>query len=954
MLYRVLGPLEARARDGRLVTLTAAKPRTLLAALLLNANRPVRTDRLAEALWPRHRPASAMAALRTYASSLRQALGLAGRDGPPQLLAGPDGYRLTVAADDLDLSVFDALSAQGRRAARDGDLAMAVQCWQRALVLWRGPPLEDVTLDGWVEAERGRLSENRLTLIEDCSEARLATGEHADLVPTLAAAVAEQPLRERLHALQMLALYRSGRQADALAVFRDLRHRLVGDLGIEPSPPLQLLHRQILSADAVLDAQSPPTPARTSPAPASVTEPTPPHQLPPDVTTFVGRGRELATLQGILSATGGRTGVPLVGIAGPAGVGKSALAVRFAHQVRDRFAGGQLYVDLRGATVGVKPRDPLDVLIGFLRALGVDTTPVAGLADAVAAYRTVTSSRELLVVLDNARDAAQLGPLLPTGSGCCALFTSRQSLVTVDGADHVPLDVLPVAESVLLLGRIAGAGRLAADPGAALHIAERCGHLPLALRIVGARLAARPSWSVRALADRLTDVRQILDELHVGDVDARTSFQASYQILADGADPADRAAADGFALLGTPEGAQLSLAPAARLLGMTERAAEQLLERLVDSRLLDSAGPGRYRLHDLLRAFAREQAADRYAPSALNEALDRMLSWYVAAAWQTFRLLRPGDHRPAMAATDPRPDPDPDPDLDFTDADGALDWLDSERANLLAAVDQASRIPGDGAAIAVQLAQALFAYLHVRGHWHELVSVNETARRVARAIGDEPGVAQACRDLGAAHELIGNYPEALRSLREGLAIFRETGDRRGEAECLSSIGAVHDSQGNLEEAVAAITESLQIRRELHDRHGQAISLGNLGPVHARSGDAEQAVTCLREAITIFRRLGNRAGEAASLNNLAEVYAVAGSAGPAEQSAEEALTIFRILADRFGEACALANLGRAQHGLGRSDAARVSWRTALGILEGLGLDGPAARVLAMIEDADVMT
>ena len=536
-------------------------------------------------------------------------------------------------------------------------------------------------------------------------------------------------------------------------------------------------------------------------------------------------------------------------------------------------------------------------------------------------------------MLDNARDAGQLEPLLPAGAGCCGLITSRQSLVTVNGTDHITLDVLPVDESVLLLGRIAGADRVAADPAAALHIAERCGYLPLALRIVGARLAARPSWAVRALADRLADVRQILDELHVGDVDARTSFQASYQILADSADPGDRAAAHGFALLGVPDGTHLSLAPAARLFDRAEHDAEHLLERLVDGRLLDSVGPGRYRLHDLLRAFARERAADRYAPSALDGALSRMLSWYAAATWQTFRRLRPGDHRPAMTALDLGPE--------FADADKALDWLDSERANLLAAVDQAARMPGEGAAIAVQLAQALFAYLHVRGHWHDLVSVNETARRTARQIGDESGVAQACRDLGAAHELIGRYPEALRYLRDGLAIFRELGDRHGQAGCLSSIGAVHDSRGNLDEAGTAIAESLQIRRELHDRHGQAISLGNLGPVYARSGDPEQAVTCLREAITIFRQLGNRAGEAASLNNLAEVYAGAGSTRLARQAAGEALTIFRVLADRFGEACALANLGRAHRGLGQVDTARTCWRAALEILERLGLDSPAA-------------
>jgi tetratricopeptide (TPR) repeat protein len=658
-------------------------------------------------------------------------------------------------------------------------------------------------------------------------------------------------------------------------------------------------------------------------------------------------------------------------VVGTAGVGKSALAIHAAHRLAGRFADGQVYVNLQGAAVGSAPLGPLEVLGRFLRGLGVDPAAIPGdLEEAAALWRTQVASRRLLVVLDDAVDAAQVRPLLPAAPGCGVLVTSRRELASLEGAHQLHLDVLAPDEAIQLLGRLAGPQRVAAEPQAAAQVARRCGHLPLALRIAGARLAARPSWPVRTLADRLADAQARLDELELADIGVRASFTVSDQQLRASGDPADRAAAAAFGLLGMLDGPELGVPVAARLLDMGEQAAERVLERLVDAHLLETPTPGRYRLHDLLRLYARELAIERYREAERAAALTRALGFYAATTWGTLAVLRPGDYRLARADHRWR-----DGGLELADEHSALAWLEVERANLLAAIQQAATTPGIPNELATQLAHALFGFLWVRGHWDDWVRVSQLALAAAQRTGDRAAQAHAHNDLGLAHYRQGRYEQALGCHQEGLAIFRELGDRRGQAASLNNLGIVYEEQGRYQQSRACHKASLAICRELGNQRGQAISLGNLGNVHERQGRYDQALACqqeslaifqelddrygqavtlhnlgkvqmrrdryekalacLKTSLTIFRELGDRDGQAASLTELGVVFRRQGRPDRALAGQQQSLAIRRELGDRRGQAESLRELGETLRELGRHEAARAHWREALGILEQLG-------------------
>ncbi|OLB67130.1 MAG: hypothetical protein AUI10_00890 [Actinobacteria bacterium 13_2_20CM_2_72_6] len=892
--FRVLGPLEVRARDGRPVHLGATKHRILLSVLLLSANRPVGVDRLVEALWSSRPPRSAASALRTYASALRGALQL-GPEGTPALVGLHGGYQIRVDPADLDLLSFEQLVTEGHRILADGDPQAAVDRFQRALGLWRGAPLEDVPLDGPLEPEVARLAELRLAALEASIEARLALGQHAELVAELGGLVAAHPLRERLRALLMLALYRCGRQADALAAFRQLRADLVEELGIEPSPQVSQLHTQILSPSPELDAP---------PRPAAVPVP---RQLPADVSGFTGRRAELARLGGLLHPAEAPRTVPVGALDGIAGIGKSALAIHAAHLVADRFPDGQLYADLRGSSADRAPVPPLVILERFLRALGVAGPESGSVEEAAASFRGATATRRLLVVLDNARDAAQVEPLLPAAPGCAVLVTSRQVLATLNGATHLHLSVLSPAEAVSLLGR-ATDGR---ESAARHEVARLCGYLPLALRIAGARLAARPTWPVRTLADKLSGAQRRLDELQLGDLGVRASFQISLQALATGDDPRDRLAADAFPLVAVPDGTDVSLGLAASLLDQPETVAEDALERLVDAQLLDSPAPRRYRLHDLLRLYGRERLAD---PAPV---LARGLRWYADTARAAAATLRPTDREAAA------------------DASAALDWLETERVNLLAAVDQAADTPGVPAELATSLAHALFGFFDHRGYRQEWVTVNRKALAVARRTGDLPAEAYACRDLGVAYERQGRYDEALASLDAGLAIFRRLGDLSGQARSLTSIGVIHHRQGRYPKALRCHRDALASHRRLGDRNGEARSLNNLGVTYQRQAQYARAQACYQDSLEILQELDDRRIQAAVLTNLGVVHERQGQYDAALACQEESLSIFRSRGDLDGQATSLNNLGRVYRALGRHRDALARHQEALALCVHLG-------------------
>ncbi len=907
MRFRVLGPLEVRDRHGEPVGLGSPKLRAVLAVLLVSANRPLSVSRLVDAVWPDRPPPTAVGALRTYVSTLRRQLQLSGGVRPPRLVTEAAGYRLDVTAADLDLLAFEELATRGERALREGDPLAASEQLRRGLGLWRGRPLEDVAVDADPDGRLVVAEERRLAASETLVEARLALGQHAELAAELRALVEENPLRERLWQHWMLALYRAGRQAEALAAYRRLRDRLARELGTEPTRAVRDLHERMLASDPVLDL-----PGQMSPGTRTVV----PRQLPADVAAFTGRTAELAELAALLRRDPDDRVPPIGAIDGVAGIGKSALAVHAAHLVAGSFPDGQLYADLSDGT-------PIGVLGWFLRALDVPDAGRYDLAEAAGRFRAESATRRLLVVLDNATDATQVRPLLPGGPGCAVLVTSRRVLATLDVARHVHLGPLAPGESLMLLGRLAGPERVAADPPAARQLVALCGGLPLAMRIAGARLAARPAWPVRTLTGRLADTRRRLDELRAGDLDVRASLLVGHRLLAAGSE-AERAAAAAFGLLGLPDAADLSPPFAERLLGATDPM--QVLELLVDAQLLESRAPGRYRLHDLLRLLARELAAESWSADELAAALTRSMGWQVATAWRAYATLRPGDPRLGTAgdwAEGGTP---------LGSAQAALEWLESERANLLASAEQAAATDGVPDEIPGQLARALFAFFHIRGHRADWIRLNRTALAVARRTRDTYAEAFAHRDLGAAYELQGDCGQAMAHLRAGLKLFGEAGDDIGRASCLNGLGTVYDSLGRYSPAAACLSQALSIARRLGDPHSQGVYLNNLGPVYGRLGRYVDALRCLAESGGIFGELGNRRGQAAALTNLGEVHEAAGSLTEALAGHTAGLAVFRELADEAGQAHCLTHLALVHRGLGRPDQALECLRAALAICE----------------------
>ncbi|HZD68459.1 MAG TPA: BTAD domain-containing putative transcriptional regulator [Actinomycetes bacterium] len=963
---RVLGPLQVLV-GGRQLVLTSPSQRALLAALLLRANQAVATVRLIDDLWAQTPPARADVALRMAVSRLRRVLATAGQAGSEMLVTRPGGYVLQVDPERLDVHRFERLAGEGHQALAAGRAELAAERLRAALGLWRGPLLADVDPMAVAVAEANRLEQVRLAALQARIDVDQALGRHAQALVDLQALVTDHPLDEGAAARLMRALAYAGRQADALAVYRQLRRRLVEELGIEPSPPLQQLEQAILTGEAALQPSTPSAGSPTGTAAAGG----PPAELPPAVAGFTGRDQELERLDRALASAGQPGQTVICAIQGPGGVGKSALAIQAAHRNAHRFPDGQLYVNLQGATPGLAPLAPLEILGRFLRSLGMDPAQVpTDLQEAAGRFRSLVEGRHLLVVLDNAHNTTQIRPLLPGSPTCAALTTSRQTLTGLQSAVPMHLGVFSQVEAVELLGRIGGRQRLNAEPEAAAEVVEYCGRLPLAIQIAAARLAARPAWPVSELARRLADTTSRLDELELADIDIRASFQVSVHALQHSPDPTDQAAATAFGLLALPDGPDLGLPAAARLLDQPERTTSTQLERLVDAQLLETPRPGRYQFHDLLRLFAREHATQHVPQPQRLAALTRLLTFYTATAWQTLALLRPGDHRLATANPDWTTNP-----LPFPDQQAALAWLQTERANLLAAIDRTTQTaPAIPAELASQLTMALLGFFTVHGLWSDGLKANHIALSLARRTGDRTAQAYAQHDLGSFSWRLGRHDEAIASLRESLAGFRELGDRHGEASSLSNLGLVYWRLGcydqavaNLQESLAAFRElgdrrgessglgnlgmvyerlgryretlesqreSLAIDRELGDRHGEAAGLGNLGRAYWRLGRDQEAIDCQRQSLAIFQELGDRWGQAACLNDLGTVYRRLGRHQEALDCQRQSLAIFQELGDRYGQAEALRDLGDALVSVGRWQRARLAWREALVIFEAL--------------------
>lgn len=597
--FRLLGPLEFRAGP-EWTPVGAAKQRALLAVLLVNANRSVAAHKLVSELWGERPPASAAGLLAGYVWRLRRSLG--DHNGRTLATRAP-GYQLVVPAGAVDVHVYEALVAEGRRGLAAGDLAGGVAALTEAEGLWRGRPLADVAPAPSVLAEVARLEEARLADVEARIDAEIGLGRHESLLPELKQMVSQYPLRERLHAHLMVAMCRTGQQAEALGAYRDLRQLLVEELGIEPSKPLRELHRRILHEDPLLMATVADT-ARVTATP----RPAVPRTLPPDVPVFVGRAEETTRLTARLAA-----GEQRCGVHGMAGAGKTSLAVHAAHRVAAHFPDGLVYLDL-GASGARAPLRPAEAAARLLAVLGM---PVGDQPDdATASLRTALVGRRILFVFDDVFDGAQVDRLLPTTPGCAVVIVGRPATTAVVGADLSRLGRLPAPAATELLRAYAGADRVATDPAAADRIARHCDYLPLALRIAATRLAQRPKWTVGEFAARLADPRRRLDALTRDGLSVRECLRAGVRLLgrAGDHDPART-----LRLLGALDLPVVPATALAALLGVSERDADATAERLVDAGLVEALSIDQYRVPDLVRLFAR----DEYVPADEDHAATR-------------------------------------------------------------------------------------------------------------------------------------------------------------------------------------------------------------------------------------------------------------------------------------------------------------------------------------------
>jgi DNA-binding SARP family transcriptional activator len=628
--FGILGPLEVLGASGP-VAVRAGKHRVVMATLLLQSNRFVSADDLIDRLWGDSPVSTARATVHQYVMRLRQTLGEL-----DIVHTMPGGYLIDVAPGSLDVERFRELIDRSRELAVAEDAAAESSALQEALSLWRGSPLVDVPSPSLQRDEAPRLIEQRLQVVERRLDVELVLGRHAEIVAELRTLTSEHPLRERFWHQLMTTLYRCGRQAEALEAYLAVRRVLGEELGVVPGRELRELHEAILSGRA--DEVTASDVARDAVPGTAILVPEfdrVPRQLPPDIAAFVGRDEELTALYGALDRAGGTLRRPVIAaVHGPGGIGKSALAIRAAHTVADRYPGGQLYADLQGASPGLEPLSQVEVLGRFIRASGAPAADLpTGEAELAAKYRTQLAGRRMLIVLDNAVAAAQVTALLPASPDCAVIVTSRRLLATVP-AVHIGVGQLRAAESVELLARLAGPDRAAAEPVAAAEVAACCGHNPLALRIVASRLAGRPDLSFTTLARRLGDRR--LQELEVDDLSLRSCFDISYaELLAGGAGRSSGAASNviggavaarAFRLLGLLRAPDVTAPLVAALLDSSIPEAEAAVDRLIDLRLVEVAGvPGRYRMHDLLRLYACELAHHNDPPQARDAALRRVL-----------------------------------------------------------------------------------------------------------------------------------------------------------------------------------------------------------------------------------------------------------------------------------------------------------------------------------------
>jgi DNA-binding SARP family transcriptional activator/tetratricopeptide (TPR) repeat protein len=944
---RLLGSIEVVGPNGP-AQLIGARQRGLVGLLALNTGSVVAQSRLVDALWGEDPPRTAVRSLHSHVSRVRQALQTCGLGDV--LLTREPGYLLAVPRDQVDVHLFE-----------DAVRAGAVEHLRAGLGLWRGDALADGDPAGWAAAEVERLHEARLSAVEELWDAELAAGRHVAAVGELERELVGRPGRERLVGLLMLALYRCGRHADALDRYERLRSRLADELGVDPGPQLQRLHTAILRRDPGLDLPEPePAPLvplpQTRPVPATGRPAAVPAQLPPPVGHFAGRADELCELDSA-ATQGNADDARIVVVSGPAGVGKTAFAVQWAHQARARFPDGQLFVDLRGHDPDAA-LTPTEALTHALRALGVPAERVpADLTEQTVLYRSLIHDRRLLVVLDNGGTADHVLPLVPSTDSSLLVVTSRHQLTSLavhHGVRAVQLDVFSPDEGRGLLCRVLGAERVERESAAASELVELCGRMPLALRIAAAKLAARPRQDLAELVDELTGGDR-LGALSVdGDArSVRTVFASAYSALSE---PAARL----FRLLGLHPGVHFTSYLAAALTGLTYGRARRSVDELAAAHLVTEIASGRYRFHDLVRLFARECAEDEEDDEQRAAAVGRIIEWYLSVADAANRTLDPARDRVKPEFRHPPADPP------FEPRHGAvLAFLDGEHDNLLPLVEYAARHGHDE--VAWQLTYLLAGYFESRGHWADRVAVGRCGLGAARQRGDPVVEGLMLSGLGVSCIASRRYDEALTHLRQALEIMRATGDLRGEGHVHNNLAAAYAELRRFDEAVGSFGQALDVHTANGHRHGQTLTLNNLGYMYGqidqpelslrhlergldlavrdtdprleaailhsmgqtlrRAGDLSAALARFASALDLRRGIGDRRGEARTLTERGTTLLEVPDAAAALDDFGAALALCRGLADPHGEAVALANLGRAHLVAGELDAAGERLRQA---------------------------
>lgn len=907
MEFLVLGPLEVR-RGGALVEVTAPRQRAVLALLLLSPNRVIPAASLVDALWAGAPPATALTTLHTLVYRLRRILQPHGADGAG-VRTRASGYVLEVPEGSVDRPRFDHLAAEGMTALRTGDPAAGVELLRRALVLWRGPAFADIDLPA-IRAEASRLDGSRLTTLEACLRAEVDLDRCEEAIGELEQHVRAYPLREQACATLIRALCASGRQADALAAYATARRHLVEELGIEPCAELQRLHQTILTGTA-----EPRGPA----AVAVDHRPALPAQLPANVPAFTGRTPELRRLDRLAAERGAMV---VIAVAGTAGVGKTALAVHWAQRNRDRFSDGQLHVNLRGFDPAGSPVHPAEALHGFLVALGVPPARIpSSVDDRAALFRSLLADRRMLVLVDNARDADQVRPLLPGSSGCLVVVTSRHELtglVAGDGAHPVTLDVLSIEEARVMLARRLGADRVAAEPHAVEEIITQCARLPLALAIVAARAATRPEFPLAALAGQLRDAAG-LDAFTSAEAatDVRSVLSWSYRALGEEASHL-------FRLLGVHPGPDVATTAAASLAGVPIGRVRPLLAELTRAHLLAEHSPGRFAFHDLLRAYAGTLANTVERDAALHRVLDHGLH----TAHRAALLLDP--HRDPIIPAPPQPGVRPG---QVDNLDQALAWFTAEHAVLLAAVELAGSTGFD--THAWQLAWTLADFLDRGGHYRDLAATQRLALRAAQRLADLSAQAAAHHGLGRAGVGHGQYRDAHNHFDRAAALFAELGDHTGQAHTELNRTWVLSLQNRDAEALHHAERVLDRFHAAGHRVGSANTLNAIGWYHTQLGNHHEAVRHCQRALALLEDLDDRTGQANTLDSLGVAHHHLGHHRQAIACYHRALDQYRNLGDRYGEADTLTHLGQTHHDAGDPEAGRAAWQRALTILDELG-------------------